>query len=363
MTPLDAPPQSTTPLLWPTVSVIIPTRNEGRYIGQCLDSVLSGEYPLDRLELIVVDAMSTDQTRDVIRARAGNIPLRILDDCEGNLPRALNLAILDARGDILIRLDGHNIYAPDYLRRCVERLVAGEADMVGGVWHVTPRSTGGWGRAVAAVLGEPFGVGNAHYRTHTFNEPTETDTVPYFACYRSLFDRFGLYDESVPGSEDMVYNSQLRQNGGRILLDPSIQSWYQARTDPSVFIRHNLRNGYWAILPLYWGKRFRARHFAPLAFVTGLILLAGLGTASPTIQRVFVAAVLAYLATALAVSMRAAVRGRAPLNALLMPPAFAVLHVTYGIGSLAGVLVLLWKAVWPGSGPPQRHGAKPVTGA
>jgi len=195
----------------PSVTVIIPTRNEGRFIAGCLDSVLTGEYPVDRLEILVIDAFSTDGTRALIRARkAAGAPIRILDDSEGNIPRALNAAIRESRGEILIRLDAHNTYAKDYLRRCVERLVAGEAEIVGGVWHAVPRTRGAWGRAVTAALSEPFGVGDAHYRTRTLTQPTLVDTVPFFACQRALFDRFGFFDDNIPGSEDMVYNSRVR---------------------------------------------------------------------------------------------------------------------------------------------------------
>lgn len=331
----------------PFVSVIIPTCNEGRFIAQCLDSVLKGDYPLDRLEIVVVDAMSIDETRDLIWARqTAGVPIRILDDTQGNLPRALNLAIRESRGEILIRLDAHNTYARDYLCRCVERLVKGEADIVGGVWHVVPRTGGAWGRAVAAVLGEPFGVGNAHYRTRRLTKPTLVDTVPYFACYRTLFDRFGLYDETIPVSEDMVYNSRLRRAGGRILLDPAIESWYQARTELRLFVRHNLRNGYGAILPLHWGKRFRARHFAPLVFVTVMTVLALMGLLKTGAGWLFVMALVTYVAAAAAVALRVAIRDRAPLQFALMPVVFSVLHVTYGIGSVAGMCVITWRVLW-----------------
>ena len=328
----------------PAVTVIIPTRNEGRFIADCLDSVLTGEYPVDHLEILVIDALSTDETRDVITARkAMGAPIRILDDSDGNLPRALNLAIRESRGEILIRLDAHNTYAKDYLRRCVERLVAGEAEMVGGVWHVVPRTRGAWGLAVAAVLSEPFGVGNAHYRTRRLTRPTLVDTVPYFACRRALFDRFGFFDDSIPGSEDMVYNSHLRESGGRILLDPAIESWYQARTDLRLFVKHNLRNGYWATLPLHWGVRFRARHFAPLMFVSVMTVLALSSLLQQRFAWLFVGALVTYVLGAAGVALRVAVLERAPMQFALMPVVFSVLHVSYGIGSVAGVCVLIWR--------------------
>ena len=330
----------------PSVSVIIPTRNEGRFIADCLDSVLTGEYPVDRLEILVIDALSTDETRDVISARkAMGAPIRILDDTEGNIPRALNLAIRASRGEILIRLDAHNTYARDYLRRCVERLVAGEAEIVGGVWHAVPRTAGAWGRAVTAVLSEPFGVGNAHYRTRRLTQPTLVDTVPYFACRRTLFDRFGFFDDSIPCSEDMVYNSHLRELGGRILLDPAIESWYQTRTDPTPFIKHNLRNGIGAVLPLHWGVRFRLRHFAPLMFISAMTVLALISMLQPRLAWLFIGALVIYVLVAAGVALRVAVRERAPMQFALMPVVFFVLHVSYGIGSVAGICVLIWRTL------------------
>lgn len=330
----------------PSVTVIIPTRNEGRFIAECLDSVLTGEYPVDRLEILVIDALSTDGTRDLIRARnAAGAPIRILDDFDRNIPRALNLAIRESQGEILIRLDAHNTYAKDYLRRCVQRLVAGEAEIVGGVWHVVPRTRNAWGRAVTAVLSEPFGVGNAHYRTRRLTQPTLVDTVPYFACQRALFDRFGFFDDNIPGSEDMVYNSRVREAGGRILLDPAIESWYHARTELGSFVKHNLRNGYWATLPLLWGVRLRARHFAPLVFVSAMAVLGVMWLLQQRFGWLLVVALVTYILVAAGVALRTAVRERAPMQFALMPVVFFVLHASYGIGSVAGICVLIWRTL------------------
>jgi len=337
----------------PLVSVIIPTRNEGRFIANCLDSVLTGEYPVDRLEIIVIDALSTDETREVIRAREfSGASIRIIDDHERNLPRAINAGIRAARGEILVRLDAHTTYAPDYLRKCVERLVADDADIVGGVWHVVPRTQGAWGRAVAAVLSEPFGVGNAHYRTRRLTEPTFVDTVPYFACRRELFDRFGFYDDSIPVSEDMVYNSALQAAGGRILLDPAIESWYQARTEFTTFVKHNVRNGYGAMLPLFWGVRLRARHFAPLGAVSMMAVLALMGLLQRRLGWLFVGVLVTYLLVAVATAFRTARRERAASQLVLMPIAFLVLHASYAIGSVLGASVVTWKRL--GNSTPAR---------
>lgn len=326
------------------MTVIIPTRNEGPFIADCLDSVLTGAYPVDRLEILVIDALSTDETRDVIRARADSgVPIRIIDDLERNLPRAINAGIRASRGEILVRLDAHTTYAPDYLRKCVERLVAGEADIVGGVWHVVPRTRGAWGRAVAAVLSEPFGVGNAHYRTRRLTEPTLVDTVPYFACRRDLFDWFGFFDDTIPVSEDMVYNSALQAAGGRILLDPTIESWYQARTELTSFVKHNLRNGYGAMLPLFWGVRLRARHFAPLGFVSMMAVLGVIWLLQWRLGWLFGGVLVAYLLMAVGTALRTAVREHAPSQLFLMPIGFFVLHASYAVGSVAGTCVVTWK--------------------
>ena len=113
------------------VSVVLPVRNEGAFIGRSLGSVLAQDYPSERMEIIVADGMSADGTRDHIRhLQTAHANLHLIDNPGRIVPTGLNLAIARARGEVIIRVDGHCEIAPDYVRRCVAHLNTGAVEAV-----------------------------------------------------------------------------------------------------------------------------------------------------------------------------------------------------------------------------------------
>src|SRR5438445_2856747 len=179
----------------PVVSIVVPCRNEAKYVGRMLDSILANEYPRDRLEVLVVDGRSDDGTRDVIMDYAGrHAVIQLIDNPMRTTPCALNLGISRARGAIIMRMDAHAYYPPNYIADLVAWLEQSDADNVGGAWLTVPADATATARAIAAVLAPPFGIGNAHYRLGT-NEPRDVDTVPLGCFRRVVFERGGMSDE------------------------------------------------------------------------------------------------------------------------------------------------------------------------
>lgn len=328
---------------FPAVSVIIPCRNEAAHIEACVDSILQGDYPRERLELIVADGMSDDGTRDILaRLARSDSRLRLVDNRRGTTPAGLNSAIAVARGEIIVRMDAHAKVSSSYVGECVRRLRTSGADNVGGVMHTMPRGTGLSARAIAAAISHLFGVGNSRFRVHVA-APMEVDTV-FGGCYRrEVFERVGLFNERLARGQDMEFNLRLRRHGGRILLDPAIESWYYARSDWSSFIGHNWSNGVWALLPFAWsvGAPVGARHLVPLAFALLLTLLAALAPWQPLARGGLLATGGLYASGALAASLHAAAARRDPALAIALPFAFAALHLPYGFGSLWGLCRLI----------------------
>jgi glycosyltransferase involved in cell wall biosynthesis len=186
------------------VSVIVPIRNEERYIGDCLESLLQQTYPLESYEIIVVDGRSSDKSREIVEslcAKASN--LRCLDNPAAIAPVAMNIGIQDAKGDIIIRADGHNCYPKDYIENCVRYLEETGADNVGGPWITVPINQSFGSRLVAAVLSNPFGVGTSPFRT----TKTEgfVETVPFGAFRKELFERLGMFND-FPSAADCGWN-------------------------------------------------------------------------------------------------------------------------------------------------------------
>jgi glycosyltransferase involved in cell wall biosynthesis len=325
----------------PLVSVIIPCRNEGPSIARCLDSVLASEYPRDRLEVVVADGMSEDGTRErVDRYALRDKRVRRIDNPARTTPQALNLAIANAHGEFILRLDAHSAIAPDYIARAVGNLEQSGADCVGGAMRTLAPGSGTFAASIRIVLSHPFGVGNAHFRTHSVNSsdaPQWVDTV-FGACWkRDVFARIGKFDERLERSQDIEFSSRLRRAGGKILMSPEMNIDYYARSTLGGFWRHNWSNGVWAILPFARAAGIAVcwRHLAPLAFV---LALAGSAAAAAWTGSGWLAWAVAapYIAANVAASVHAAWKQQSVVLGFRLPIAFASLHLAYGVGSLWG---------------------------
>ena len=289
----DQPPTSADAPVWPGsrrpdepvedfpfVSVVLPIRNEERTIGDCLSAVLAQDYPAGRMEVLVVDGQSTDRTRVVVEEAAARDPwsrVRLLDNPVGSAPPALNIGIRAARGELIARVDGHTIIAPDYLRRCVETLRETGADNVGGLMR--PEGRGYVGRCIALATGSRFGVGNSRF--HYDEHGGEAETV-YLGCFRRvIFERVGLFDEGLIRNQDDELNDRIVASGGRIWLDPRIRSTYYNRGSYRSLWRQYYQYGYWKVRVLRrHPEARRARHLAPAALVAALAGAALVGLAA-----------------------------------------------------------------------------------
>jgi len=338
---VDSPARFADGHAMPLLSVVIPCWNEARFVAAFLDSVLANDYPADRTEILLVDGMSDDGTREIVRKYADAEPrLRLIDNPGRRKPVALNLGILEARGDVIIRLDVHAVYENDYLRRCVEGLLAyPEADNVGGTRRAEPRDDRLLSRAVALANTHRLAAGNANYRVGA-SGPRWVDTV-FGGCYRrAVFDRIGLFDERLTRTQDLEFNQRLRASGGKILMIPDIVCTYYPRGDWRNFLSWTFLNGYWP----FHGSRLVGRwigswrNVVPAGFVLGLAGAAVLGPRSRFVRRVAGAVVTAYGGMVLVSSARLASRENDPRLMLAMPVVFVATHVTYGIGSIAGIL-------------------------
>jgi cellulose synthase/poly-beta-1,6-N-acetylglucosamine synthase-like glycosyltransferase len=320
----------------PFVSVIVPCRNEAGFLPHCLDSILGSDYPAHRMEVLVADGRSEDGSRALIEAYAArDARVRRVDNPQRVTPAALNRGIETSRGDIVMRLDAHATIAPDYIRSAVEALRVWKADNVGGAMKTCPRSPGLFAEPIRIVLTHRFGVGNSRFRTGA-REPEWVDTV-FAGCWpREVFERVGLFNEKLERSQDMEFSQRLRRAGGKILLVPSIESRYYARSTLASFWRHNWANGVWAVLPMAYCDALpvRLRHLIPLAFVASL--------AASAFARVPLLVAGPYIVANLACSIGAAARQRDLTLAWRLPIVFAALHLAYGTGSLWGALRVLF---------------------
>jgi glycosyltransferase involved in cell wall biosynthesis len=325
----------------PRVTVIVPCRNEARYLAACLDSLLAGEYPADRLELLVVDGRSDDGSRDIAAARAaGNAMVRVLDNPARIVPAALNIGIRAATGDVIARADAHVVYPPEYLTRLVAALRDSGADNVGGRLETVPAHDGPVARAIALALSHPLGVGNSHFRIGT-SGPRWVDTVPFGCFRRDVFVRNGLFDEELVRNQDDEFNLRLIRRGGRILLLPDVVSRYYARGSYRQVGRMFYQYGrFKPLVARKVGGVMTVRQLVPPVFVALLLGGAALSLVWPPARLPWVAMVACYAAVVLAAAASAA--GRHGLRtAMALAATFPALHLSYGVGFLRGLGGLL----------------------
>jgi len=321
----------------PYVTVIMPIRNEAGFIERSLGAALTQEYPHGQLEVLIADGMSTDGTRDVIDRLAkanSTVSVKVVDNPEKIVPTGINRALALANGNVIIRVDGHTIIAPDYVRQCVNLLQSSGADNVGG--RMVAVSEGRFGRAVALATNSPFAVGGARF--HFSDREEWVDTVYMGAWPREVFDRVGLFDEEQVRNQDDEFNYRLLSHGGKILLSPRIKSIYYNRSTPRSLWRQYFQYGYWKVRVMQKAPRqMRLRHFAPPLFIA--ILLSSLLIAPFSVMASWVLGLSlgSYLIANLGISMLAG--GRGDLNLLLtLPLCFATIHFAWGTGFLVGLL-------------------------
>lgn len=326
-----------------TVTIILPIRNEAESVARTLDSVLGQDYPAQLMELLVVDGMSGDGTPEIVSKllEGARMPARLLKNPGRIVPTGLNIALRQARGDVIIRVDGHTVIAPDYIRQCVEALQSTGAENVGG--RMDGVGANPFGRAVAVATSSPFGVGGGRF--HVSDREEWVDTVYLGAFPRRVFEEVGLFDEELVRDQDDEFNYRLRAAGGRVLLHPKIKSEYSVRSSPGSLWRQYFQYGFWKIRVLQKHPRqMSLRQFVPPAFVLGLLLSFSvfslqssvISLPSSILRRLSLLIPLLYLFANLAASLITS-RSRGWEHLPRLPLVFAILHVGYGLGFLVGL--------------------------
>jgi len=323
----------------PAVSLIVPCRNEARHIRDCLDSLLAMDYPAGRLEILVVDGESDDGTPAIVREYlAQHACIRLLNNPGRITSCALNIGIRGSAGSAVVLIGAHSEYPSSYVRLLMKHLSDSGAAAVGGVCRTVPGAPTATARGIAAALSHPFGVGNSYFRIGA-SSARWVDTVP-FGCYRrEVFERYGLFDEELVRNQDDEFNLRLAKGGGRLLLVPEITSRYYARETFAQLGRMFYQYGlYKPLVAKKLGRVMTLRQLAPAAFVVGLLVALVLAVWWPA-GRLLLGILLSTYPLA-ALGCCAGLLRRDPKAGLASALAFPVLHLSYGLGFLAGMLRL-----------------------
>ncbi|HEX6029869.1 MAG TPA: glycosyltransferase family 2 protein [Tepidiformaceae bacterium] len=315
----------------PLVSIVIPCLNEERYITGLLDALAAQDYGPDAIEVIVADGGSTDATRELVGSYPSRFArLELVDNPIRITVGGLNSGMDASTGDCWIIIGAHSSVRPDFVRASVEALQRTGAACVGGPIDTVGEGT--VGKAIAAAMSSPFGVGNARFRYSA--EEGEVDTVPFGCYHRRVWEVVGRFDESVDGADEDSYNARLIEAGGRIVLVPTIRSSYFPRRTLQALARQYWEYGAAKGTLLSRGRPLRARHFVPAAMVAGAPGLWVIGRVIKPARLVLRGLVLVYIAGGLLMASRAAKKQDA--NPVVTFAAMATMHVTYGAGFLMG---------------------------
>ncbi len=311
------------------ISVICPVFNEEKHLSKVIEFFLQSA-PAEK-ELFLIDGGSTDATLGIIRSyQATYKHIHLLHNRHKYVPFALNQAIPLCRGRYIARLDAHAEYPADYFEACLEAIAESDADNVGG--YIYSEGKGPAGEAIALAMSSPFGVGNSSFRTRVADAFVET--VPFGFWKREVFGRYGLFDETLIRNQDDEFNYRTIRMGGKIFQSAKIHSRYFVRDSFKALFRQYFQYGFYKPLVLKKiGKVVKARHLAPACFVVYLFTLP---MALPFGWWLIPLGI--YVALALYFSFKSRLSATAKA---LAPAAFFTLHLSYGLGFLAGL-----PAIW-----------------
>ena len=316
----------------PFVTVMVPMRNEGAWIERCVESILAQDYPSDRIEVIVVDGLSTDDSCERLRRMAKHDPrLRVLSNPACIVPSSLNLALRHARGDVVARVDAHTVLAADYLTRGVELLERSGADNVGG--PMVCKGGGAVGDAVAEAMSSRFGIGSYF---HFATDERECDTVYMGMWPRRVFETVGLFDEQLVRNQDDEHSYRIRKAGGRVLVSPSMRSSYQNRRSWKALVRQFFEYGLWKVRVLQkHPAQMSLRHFVPPVMIAGLVVGVVVYPIEPTLTIAVAVAYATYVGVLGCVSLS---HGGRPAAVVRRFAALAAIHHAWGAGFLVGLV-------------------------
>lgn len=322
------------------LSVVCPIYNEEKYISKCIDSLLQQKYPKNNLEILFVDGMSIDRTRDIVQDYSIKYPfIRLINNPFRIVPYAMNIGITSAKGDVIVRIDAHCEYPNNYLYELEKNLLTLEnAENVGGICETLPCNNSASAIGIAIALSSPFGMGNSHFRIGA-DKVMKVDTVPFGCFRRDIFYKIGLYDTDLIRNQDDELNGRIIKYGGTIYLIPSLKIKYYARD--SILKIRKMFYEYGLFKPLVnkkLGHPTTIRQFFPLVFLLCIVLGSLLSIFSKWILYSFISILLIYGIIAISISFKSAKEYKQISLIVLLPFIFLNIHLSYACGYIGTVV-------------------------
>jgi len=324
------------------ISIIIPVFNEELYISDTIDSLLnqSTSYPF---EIIIVDGISTDSTRQIVQSKINQNPvdkIKLIDNKNRIVSSGFNIGLSNSKGEIIIRVDGHSKLDKYYVENCLLVLDEVNADCVGGVTEHKSNSL--IGSIIAKAQTSNFGTGGALFRKN-INQGMYVDTLAFGAYKREVFKKIGGYDEELIRNQDDEFNFRLIQSGGKIWIDPRIKSFYFNRNSIRKLAKQYFQYGFYKLFVMRKRNGIASiRHIIPGFFVLGLFssyLLKALNFN----QFIFNSLIISYSLINIVFTILLLKKSFINLFYLfLLFFTYFIIHFSYGIGTILGGIYILF---------------------
>lgn len=327
------------------ISVIIPIRNEEKYIQECIESIIDFDYPKEFLEVLFIDGTSEDKTVEIIDSYIEKYPyIKVIENEKRIVPIAMNLGIKSSGGEYICRLDAHAKYPKDYLSKLLEWSQKLDADNVGAVCVTNIKSQTNTAKAIQFVMSDKFGVGNSLFRVGV-KEPLKVDTVPFGFYKKEVFDKIGLYDERLVRAQDLELNKRLKKHNGKIYLIPDVKCTYYPRENYKLFFKNRFETGRWVMLSSYFTNNLGSisiRHMVPLFFSLSLIFSFLFGIFVKEFLYLFWFILGGYTTILFLRALKIKKDFILASNILI---GYFVLHFSYGLGSMKGMAEVVRKKI------------------
>ncbi len=324
-----------------TVSLCVVAYNEEQFLPKLLADIDEQTYPHEYIEIVLVDGISTDKTKQIMNDFARDAStfysVKVLDNVQRVQATGWNVAIKNAESDVIIRVDAHSHIPPDFTSKNMALQEKGEF-VTGGIRPCLIDNPTPWGRTLLEVENSMFGSSISKGRKAL--KSCYVKSMFHAAYRKEVFEKAGYFNSHLLRTEDNEMHYRIRNAGYRLYCDPNIVSYQYARTNFRKMIKQKFGNGYWVGLTLgVCPKCISWFHLIPFTFVIAIVIttiFAAFGYYSFALLMW-----LAYLLFTLIGTTCTIIEGKATRWIFLMPVLFLVMHVSYGVGTLIGIMKMI----------------------
>ncbi len=328
------------------ISVVIPARNEEQSIQNCIEHIYANKLPENvEIEVSVVDGLSTDDTAKIVSTLQDKYKtLHLVENPAQTTPIAFNLGIKNSKGDYVTIVGARQYLSPTYFQQILKSFeIDDKIKCVGGSIHNI--FTNEVSRYIAMAMDSPFGVGGGNFRVA--NASSFVDTVGTPMYHKSTFEEFGLFDENLVRNQDDEYNFRLTSAGYKIYQNIDATTEYRVRASFKNLKKQYYQYGYWKV---YVNKKVKTittvRQLFPAILVLSIVLGGILSFVHPILLLTWISGISCYILLSIYFALKKSKHPRAALNVML---AFYILHFSYGLGYLKGILDFIILSKGPSS--------------